>query len=250
MNWHLIETGENTGNFNMEFDLELVKHCTDNDAFFRLYRWKPYCISLGANQSLGDIAIKASSEANIDIVKRPTGGRAILHAEEITYSVVLPYSLELSAKDIYKKISLALIRGMEHYNPLLCESELENIQPNFHEILKTDSGILCFGSAAKNEVKFKGKKIIGSAQRKLNHAVLQHGSILCGPAHKKLVNFLKVPSDVKRKLADEISEKTTEIESILNAQVDYNKLSECLIKGFEETWQTTLERNFSLCEHI
>ena len=239
MNWHLIESGENTGISNMDFDLRLAQNCSPPNAYFRLYRWKPYCISLGANQNFSDINIDKASVENIDVVKRPTGGRAILHSEEITYSLVLPYSHEISAREIYEKTSLALVKGLEIYNPLLGQSELENIQPNFPQLLNKPSGVLCFGSTAKNEVKFSGKKIIGSAQRKLNNAILQHGSILCGSFHRRLVDFLNTDDTAKQKLSSELSNKTIEIETILNEPVDYESLAASLITGFEKIWEVS-----------
>ncbi len=237
MNWHLIESGARTGKFNMDFDIELVHNCSPQDSFFRLYRWQPYCISLGANQNFNDINLEKAKTDNIDVVQRPTGGRAILHAEEITYSVVLPYSHILSAKEIYHKISIALINGLAKYHPSLGKSELESHQPDFSKLLQQPAGVLCFGSTAKNEVKFSGKKIIGSAQRKLNNTILQHGSILCGNFHRKLVDYLNTDEDTKQKLSYELSDKTIEIETILNQPVNYDELIRCLIDGFAETWQ-------------
>lgn len=236
MKWQLLKTGRSSGHFNMDFDLNLANSCKQNEAFFRLYQWQPYCISLGANQKYEDINIAKANNDNIEVVKRPTGGRAILHAEEITYSVVVPVS-QISPKEIYEKISAALIKGLELYNPLLADSELEKLQPNFSNLIKQPSGVLCFGSTAKNEVKFAGKKIIGSAQRKLNNIILQHGSILCGKYHKELVNYLNYDAETIATLASEISNKTIEIETILNEKVNYNKLEESLISGFEEHWQ-------------
>lgn len=243
MKWFLIETGEASGEFNMAFDFELARNCKDDDAYFRLYRWKPYCISLGANQKFEDIDLLRTQKDGIDVVKRPTGGRAILHAEEITYSVILPYSKIFSAKEIYHKISCALINGLELYNPIFSKLELENSQPDFPKLLEKPSGALCFGSTSKNEVKFDGKKIIGSAQRKLNTVILQHGSILCGKFHRNLVDYLNVNHETKLILADELSEKTIEIETIIEEHVDYKKLSECLIDGFEKTWNIEFEKS-------
>lgn len=217
----------------MDFDFNLATNCKSDESFFRLYRWQPYCISLGANQSLDDINIAKASNDNIEVVKRPTGGRAILHSEEITYSVVTPLDGSVSPKEIYEKISSALIRGLEFYNPILAQSELEKLQPDFPNLLKQPTGVLCFGSTAKNEVKFSGKKIIGSAQRKLKNVILQHGSILCGTSHKKLVDYINSEMETKVILQNELEQKTTEIETILREKVDYSKLSECLIKGFE-----------------
>ena len=237
MIWHLIESGPQTGRFNMKFDLELAKSCPDGEAFFRLFKWNPFCISIGANQLFEDINIQKASTNGIDVVKRPTGGRAILHAEEITYSVVIPLSFGLSPKEIYSKISLALLKGLSKYNLKLTSAELENIQPNFPALLKESSGVLCFASTAKSEVKFDSKKIIGSAQRKINNVVLQHGSILCGTFHQQLAEYLNKSEDEINKLKNDLKNSTTEISTILNDEVDYDKLSQSLIKGFQEEFQ-------------
>ena len=94
----------------MDFDMELVRNFSD--PVLRIYQWEPYCISLGANQDFNSIDQQKTSAEGLDIVKRPTGGRAILHAEELTYSVVYPISDEKSPKQIYREINLALKRGL------------------------------------------------------------------------------------------------------------------------------------------
>ncbi len=237
MIWHFLESGFDTGENNMSIDLELAAKVKSNEAFFRLYRWKPYCISLGANQSFSDINIEKAKADNIDVVKRPTGGRAILHSEEITYSVAISLSIGLTPREIYAKISNALVKGLIKYSPSLSEQiYLEENQPHFPSLLKQDSGVLCFASSAKNEVKFNAKKIIGSAQRKMNDVVLQHGSILVGTHHRKLPQYLNTGKDTIEKLNSELSKKTIELETILRKEVDYHSLSHCLKKGFEEEW--------------
>ena len=233
MNWQLIESGENTGSYNMEFDINLAKNCNDGEAFFRLYRWKPYCISLGANQNISEIDTLKAALNNLDVVHRPTGGRAILHAEEITYSVILPYSASNTAKDIYTNVSLALLEGLKLYDSRLSGAELEGAQPNFPELLKSPSGMLCFASTAKSEIKYKGKKLVGSAQRKMEKIILQHGSILCGTYHQKLADYLLCDEAVKSGLEKELKDKTIEIDTILGKKTDILKLTDCLIKGFE-----------------
>jgi lipoyl(octanoyl) transferase len=241
MIWHLIDSGAYTGAYNMEFDLELARNCKPEEAYFRIYRWNPFCISLGANQNFDDINLLKTNQNRIDVVKRPTGGRAILHAEELTYSVVLPLNYKFSPREIYVKISNALMRGLEIYNPLLAKSELENYQPDFPKLLEEPSGVLCFASTAKNEVKFNGKKLIGSAQRKLNNIVLQHGSILCGTFHRKLVDYIVCNDETRRNLSFELNDKTTELQTILNEEIDYDKLKTCLIFGFELEWNIKFE---------
>ena len=242
MKWHLIDSGFNTGNYNMQFDLDLANNCKNDEAFFRLYRWQPFCISLGANQSFDDINLQKAKDDGIDVVKRPTGGRAILHAEEWTYSFIYPMNYEYSPKEIYFKVSQALIKGLKFYNPIFSNSELEKAQPNFPQLLEEPSGVLCFASTAKNEVKFNNKKLIGSAQRKLNKSILQNGSILCGTYHQKLADYLNVDERTKNILHSELIEKTTEIETILNEKVDYEKLKNCLIEGFEIEWEINFDK--------
>jgi lipoate-protein ligase A len=236
MNWYLINSGFNTGDFNMKFDTDLASTYNAYEVYFRLYRWNPYCISLGANQKLEDINLEKALLDRIDIVKRPTGGRAILHAEEITYSIVYPLHFGLTPVEIYEKISLALVNGLIIYNPLLNEVELEKIQPDFIKLLKEPKGLTCFASTAKSEVKWRGMKIIGSAQRKMDKVVLQHGSILCGSYHKRIVDYLNLPESEILKVKDHLDKTTIEIESILNCPTDYEKLSLALIEGFEKEW--------------
>lgn len=243
MKWFLIEFLEAPGQYNMQFDLELAKICKDNEAYLRLYKWKPYCISLGAHQKFEDINLQKAEKDGIDVVKRPTGGRAILHAEEITYSVILPFSRINSAKEVYQKISFALIEGLKLYHPVFHNLELENNQPDFLKLLNQPSGIICFGSSAKNEVKFNGRKLIGSAQRKLNNAILQHGSLLCGKFHRNLVDYINTDENTRTQLKNEISQKTIEVETITGKQVDYIKLSECLINGFKKVWDIEFDKS-------
>ena len=135
------------------------------------------------------------------------------------------------------------MRGLEIYNPLLAKSELENYQPNFPKLLEEPSGVLCFTSTARNEVKFNGKKLIGSAQRKLNNVILQHGSILCGTKHRELSDYLNSDSMTIDQLRIELTEKTTEIETILVEKTDYEKLKTCLLVGFELEWQIRFEKS-------
>ncbi|MBL1212394.1 MAG: hypothetical protein HND52_03430 [Ignavibacteriae bacterium] len=237
MEWKLINSGSNSGKYNMDFDLNLVNSCSNETAYLRFYRWKPYCISLGANQSYDDIDLNFAAADNIEVVSRPTGGRAILHAEELTYSVIMPIDKDkMTAKKLYEKISLALVAGLRKYSPALKDVELENQQPHFPSLLKKQSGVLCFASTAKSEVKFNGKKIIGSAQRKIGNRILQHGSILCGSFHRKLPEYLNVSDEVKPMLLEELQDHTIEIEEITNEQTDYRLLTDCIINSFEKNW--------------
>lgn len=242
MKWIYFNTGENSGQYNMEFDIELAKNCSSDEAYFRLYRWQPYAISLGANQSFESVNIVLASSDGIDVVKRPTGGRAILHAEELTYSVVIPTSLGLTSQDIYSKTSNALVEGLRLYDERLSLAELESVQPLFQQLYQKPEGIACFAASAKSEVKINGKKLIGSAQRKMNSVILQHGSILCGDYHLNIIDYLLQTDVEKEIIKKELSEKTCNIKSFLNEDIDFEKLIMCVKKGFETYWEITFEQ--------
>jgi len=234
MKWRFVDTGFNTGRYNMDFDLQLVKELKNNEAVLRFYRWKPFCISLGANQSLGSVNSEKAEQADVDIVKRPTGGRAILHAEELTYSIVHPITPELSPKILYKEINLALKNGLANYHPELQKLNLENFQPHFPSFYKEAKSSLCFAVSAKSEINYMGKKLVGSAQRKIGDVVLQHGSILCGAFHKKLIEYLELSLEEQADVKKEIDDTTTELETILNSKTNYEKLITSLKSGFEK----------------
>jgi len=233
MKWKLIRFDSYSGQYNMDYDIDLAKKCASETAYLRFYRWEPYCISLGANQKEEELDLIKIKNDKLDFVKRPTGGRAILHAEELTYSVILPTSSGLGSKEVYRNISEGLVKGLILYDEKLTGAELEDEQPDFINLLAQTSGSLCFASTAKSEVKYKGKKLIGSAQRKLNNALLQHGSVLCGKFHTKLPEYLNISYSEKDILKKELLEKTIELGTILDCEIDYHKLEDCLISGFE-----------------
>ena len=225
----------------MQFDIALAKSLSVDEAVLRLYRWKPYCISLGANQNINDINEKKVIADGFDIVKRPTGGRAILHAEELTYSVAYPASGDLTPRQLYSEINKAIKNGLVFFNSGLSDVELENEQPHFPSFYKEEKSTLCFTAAAKNELNFSKKKLVGSAQRKMNKSLLQHGSILCGRKHLEIVNYLNLPDDVLKNLKLEIEKSTTDIETITGSKVDFEYLTEALKSGFEEHFKMRFE---------
>lgn len=240
MIWQVILSGENTGRFNMDFDLQLARSFPENP-ILRLYRWKPYCISIGANQSFDEVDKEKADRNNIDLVKRPTGGRAILHSEELTYSVVFPVELNYSAKAIYNEINLALREGLVFYDSLLSKLELEHNQVDFKDFYKEDKSSICFAVSAKSEINFNNKKLVGSAQRKIGKVVLQHGSILCGRYHLNIVDYLNVDESRKDEIRKEISETTIDLKSILHDEINYDFLSECIILGFKKYFNADVD---------
>jgi lipoate-protein ligase A len=230
MEWYFLNNGFNTGKYNMELDEKLARDFK-GIPILRLYGWKPYCISLGYNQNINDINLHRCEEKHIDVVRRPTGGRAILHSEELTYCVIMD-SNGKSVSDIYKDISLALKKGL---NILGADVEFEKSQPDFQSLYKDKSSIPCFTSSARYEIEYKGKKLIGSAQRRFDNVVLQHGSILIGDYHKQLPTLLNLDKNpgLKEKIQSEIDLKTITLNEIMHRIVTFEEVATCIKRGFE-----------------
>lgn len=244
-NWQHINTGANTAEFNMNFDIELVERCEkENINFIRFYTWQPYAISLGYNQRKNGRELKLNYEKckddGIDVVTRPTGGRAVLHAEELTYSVVLKSNV--NAKEIYKAISAILldaIQSIDSNNDSLKKVSLVIKEDDLLKLSKTGMYNFCFNSAVKHEINLCGKKLVGSAQRRFGDVILQHGSILLGDYHKNICSYFLFDNEAeKNKHISELNAKTISLEEILG----YLPTVECL----EEQIITSFEKNLSL----
>ena len=237
--WEFFDSGYMTGKHNMAVDLQLVERCREDDtAYLRFYRWKPYTLSLGYNQNKASNAAyidfnKCSAE-NIDVVTRPTGGRAVLHSEELTYSVV--FSSVKPIHDLYRDISLALLIGLKKIDPKLEGLSFTHDNPDLLKLIKTGMYNLCFNTAIRNEINYKGKKLVGSAQRKFGNIVLQHGSILIGTHHKNIVNYLNISGDERTKMVQEIEAKTVCLNEITGRQVSYEETAKAVFDGFKNTF--------------
>ncbi|GAB4285842.1 MAG: biotin/lipoate A/B protein ligase family protein [Ignavibacteriaceae bacterium] len=242
MSWSYYNTGAKTGLFNMNLDIALAGNIRESGNVFRLYRWEPYCISLGANQSEEILDHEKLKEHGIDFVKRPTGGRAILHSQELTYSVIIPLQQYDSPRKIYHDINCALKAGLILFDDRLNDIQLESDQPDFREQYRNMISAACFAVPAKSELKFQGKKLAGSAQRKLGNVILQHGSILCGSDHLNLVNFLKLQQADKIRLYEKMKRTTTDLGEIVSFNEEYNRLADCLANGFENYFGIKFKR--------
>ncbi len=237
--WEFLDTGYRSGVYNMDLDMRLVNRCKDEDtAFLRFYRWKPFAISLGYNQNRLAAEINIDSTKckaeGIDIITRPTGGRAVLHSEELTYSVIFRSHKQI--RELYKDISLAILNGLKTLDPKLSLLSFTKETPDLLKLIRTGMYNLCFNSAVKYEINHKGKKLVGSAQRKFGEIVLQHGSILIGTHHKNIINYLNITGEERVKMMQEIDNKTECINNITGRKVDYTDVSEAVFNGFRDTF--------------
>ncbi len=193
-----IDTGVSRGRFNMAADYFVARNFLDRPTF-RVYRWDPYCVSLGYNQDISEIDRTECGKRGYDIVRRETGGRAVFHSEELTYSMVIPKSSRFysdSILEVYNKISNALVKALRASG--IPEADLKKGKaPDFKELYKDKLSSICFSSTSTFEVVLGEKKLVGSAQKRLKDSVLQHGSILVGEKHLELIDLLNI--EEKRK---------------------------------------------------
>ncbi len=164
-----------TGKENMQRDSDLLDNSIatkSQEPIFRLYGWSPKCISLGRNQLDNFLDYDFLKSENIDVVRRITGGRALLHDMEITYSFICPVSYLKNGESVtksYIEISQILIDFFKRFNIELDFGTSNPIHTKFNYCMLVSTGAdLCY----------KGKKLIGSAQCRKQGYILQHGSIL------------------------------------------------------------------------
>ncbi|GAB4171728.1 MAG: lipoate--protein ligase family protein [Calditrichia bacterium] len=209
MEWYYLPYQVARGAFNMALDAYLANNFTSvlKRPLLRFYGWDPYCLSLGIHQKLEEVNREQCAAFNIDVVRRPTGGRAVLHSQELTYSVIVPPEY-MNLHQIYEFMHIVFARALKRHG---VPAELTENQPDLREFYKKKHSSLCFASAAKTEVKIGNKKLIGSAQHLFRDAILQHGSILMDEYHKKIVDLFQLEEKEKVAFTRIIESSTTEI---------------------------------------
>ena len=231
MQCRFIDTGTNDAYANMAVDEALLKYC--QIPVLRVYQWKPSAISIGYNQDIQkEINVEYCKKNNVGIVRRITGGKAIFHDKEITYSFILPEDLNLLPKEInesYKEIANALVLTLNRFNI--------NV-----EIKKTPERIktpICFNSSNWYELLINGKKISGSAQRRMQGKILQHGSILIDFDYNKnsllfdSSNLIDNITNLKKRITS-IKREMNNIDNI--KKISYKELANAIKQGFKENF--------------
>jgi len=230
-----IDSGYNNGYLNMAIDeilsLKLMKK--ETLPILRFYQWNPPCLSLGYFQDpLKEVDFEGLKKHGVTLVRRLTGGRAVLHDIEITYSIIIPSNVEWISSSItesYKFISIALLNGLKNLGIKADLSKPQNIKNTF----KTSA---CFDSTSSYELAVNGKKIIGSAQRRFNGILLQHGSIPIKLNEDKLFDLLKIePIERKNSLKNYFKEKATSLEDELKYIPEIGKIKKAFFEGFKES---------------
>ena len=172
--WRFISDPALPGAYNMALDHALARELIEGGAWLRLYRWERPTLSFGRNEPAAGLYDVDEGEAlGVDFVRRPTGGRAVLHDQELTYAVVVEVGAFGGLRETYRRINEALVAGLTEVG---APAELAVATG---PVPSVDAGA-CFDVPADGEVMADGRKLVGSAQVRIGRAILQHGSIILG----------------------------------------------------------------------
>jgi lipoate-protein ligase A len=220
--WRLLETGYSNAFTNMAIDKAVLVSNSEGlvPPTVRFYGWKPSAISIGYFQSLEEeVDLDICKKYGVDFVRRITGGGAVYHEEELTYSIVIAETHNSMPKNIiesYSRICGAVMKGLKN---LGIESKYVPI----------------------NDIVTKGKKISGNAQTRKLKTVLQHGTVLTDVNVEKMFSLLRVPNEkIKDKLVADVKERVTSIKHVLDEEISFEEISEAMKIGFEQEFNVKL----------
>lgn len=237
--WRLvIDESPRSGAANMAIDQAIAEACVAGESLptLRFYRWHPPAVSLGRHQSVGDVNLEAIAARGYELVRRPTGGRAILHTDELTYSVAGAESeprLSGGVMDAYLRLSNALLAGLEMLQVVAVDKAAGTVRagPNV--------SAACFEVPSAYEITAGGRKLLGSAQSRRAGYVLQHGTLPLVGDITRLIDVLHLAEDESTALRQELSARAGTLAQALGVgddspAVQFDAVWPALCKGFEQ----------------
>ena len=234
--WRLLISNAESGAWNMALDemlLEDMIRDADNP-ILRLYSWSPPCVSLGYSQTTSDIDESRLADLGWDMVRRPTGGRAILHIDELTYSIVARLDHIIAQGGVlqsYKRISKALLESVNILG--INAKSIEKPPVTNSRILNSP---VCFEKPSNYEIVCEQKKIIGSAQARRKGAMLQHGSFPLKGDISRISQILNYSSEYERSAAQkQIRDRAATAQDILQQEITWEVAVKAFVSGFENS---------------
>lgn len=201
----------------------------------RLYAWRPSCLSLGYFQPLADVDRAACAAAGVALVRRPTGGRAVLHDDEVTYAVIGPLGAPPFAGGVlasYGCLAQALVAALAELGVAA-----EHAAPG---PLAGPRGPACFGGAAAHEITVGGRKLIGSAQTRRGGALLQHGAIPLDGDPARIVDLLALPAEARVALRARLTGHSTTLAALLGRRATWQYVARAVACGFAQIFGVRL----------
>jgi lipoyl(octanoyl) transferase len=234
--WRLIRSASANGAWNMAVDEAIFEGMRAADALpvLRLYAWNPPCLSLGYAQPASDVDLTALRQRGWDIVRRPTGGRAILHTDELTYAVISPHSeprLAGGVLESYQRLSAALLAAL-HYLQVPARSQAEAQVPPGAD----PKGPVCFEVPSNYEITMNGRKLIGSAQARRKDGVLQHGSLPLYGDLRRITQALVFATEEERDTAAQrLVGRATTVSESLDREISWEAAAGAFVAAFQRT---------------
>jgi lipoate-protein ligase A len=239
--WRLLRHPAKDGVWNMAVDAAILENVIagQSQPTLRLYDWDPACLSLGFAQLYADVDEGALNSHGWHVVRRPTGGRAILHTDELTYSVIGPSDeprLIGGVLESYKRLSEGLMKSL-----LLLGLPVQQQPMHAGNGFGALDNPVCFEVPSDYEITLNGKKIIGSAQARKKGgvdgraSVLQHGSLPLFGDIARITEVLRYPSEENRqKAAKRVRDRAATVEEGLGRRVSWEEAGDAFVRGFNE----------------
>jgi len=239
--FRLIIDGPSNAGGNMARDETLLRSVMAGGSppAVRFYTWKPPGLSVGYLQRIRkEVDIGMCKKHGIDYVRRLTGGKAVLHDDELTYSMVIPVNHRKmrgpGVVDSYRTISEALVMGLA-----LCGIQCK-MAPKKSTKAKKDGTSVCFDTPSVYEVMAGGKKIIGSAQTRDRGIILQHGSVPIDWDTDKLFDVTGISMEQRDEYSNYFEGIATTVSGELGCRIEFDDLVPCFVRGFEEVFGVEL----------
>ncbi|MBL8133714.1 MAG: lipoate--protein ligase family protein [Anaerolineae bacterium] len=239
--WRLIVDVPAAGARNMAVDHAILEAVIAGTASptLRFYQWHPACLSLGYGQHAHEVDLARLTAHRFGVVRRPTGGQAVLHADELTYSIALPDSHPLAQGSIvesYRRLSDGLIAGLK---ALGIAVRAEPRQQRISSI----SPVVCFESTSDYEITCNGRKLVGSAQMRKRGGVLQHGSLpLVGDA-ARICEVLRYDTETARQDARKsVLDRATTLEAETHTAPLFYQVAETLAEALAAAYEVLFVR--------
>jgi lipoyl(octanoyl) transferase len=244
--WRFIDSGNCSPSFNMALDEALLDWHSQGKIppVIRFYGWDPATLSIGYFQKVEkEIDLEAVKAHGLGFVRRPTGGRGVLHEHELTYSVIVSENhpeMPKTVTEAYRVISEGILKGFHQLG-----LEAYFAVPRTDEersALKNPRSAVCFDAPSWYELVVEGRKVAGSAQTRQKGVILQHGSILLDLDEDKLFSLFKYPSErVKDRMKSAFKSKAVAINEISPRKITLEEAKEAFFKGFAEGLNIELE---------
>jgi lipoate-protein ligase A len=243
--WRLvIDEQPRSGAANMAIDQAIAEACAAGESLptLRFYQWKPPAVSLGRHQPHAEIDHAAVAAAGYEVVRRPTGGRAILHTDEFTYSVAAAQSearLTGGVMDAYLNISNALLAGLQELG-VTAQKAPASMRAG------SDVSAACFEVPSAYEITAAGRKLMGSAQSRRAGYVLQHGSLPLVGDITRLIDVLVLEPGAAQSLRADLTARACTLAQALHVpddspEVQFTAVCAAMCHGFAETLALTLK---------